>query len=79
MIDGNLAMASERVHQGPHDHEPASQSELIEALRVQEQAEEGVCVCPMCKHTLRKGRKVCCGIWHGLDPERMIPPHLRHP
>ena len=32
MIDGNLAMASERVYQGPHDHEPASQSELIEAL-----------------------------------------------
>ena len=32
MIDGNLAMASERVYQGPHDYEPDSQSELIEPL-----------------------------------------------
>lgn len=32
MIDGNLAMASERVYQGQHDHEPDSQSELIKAL-----------------------------------------------
>lgn len=36
MIDGNLAMASERVYQGPHDHEPASQSELIRRCTAEE-------------------------------------------
>jgi hypothetical protein len=32
MIDGDIAGANERVWQGPNDHEPASQSELVETL-----------------------------------------------
>ena len=67
MIDGNLAIASERVYQGPHDHEPASQSELIKALEA-----DRTCFwvpspkCPRCGSTLvSNGRNVWCSFVGG--------------
>lgn len=32
------------------------------------------CVYPQCGSALRNGIKVCCAIWHGLNPERLMGP-----